>query len=129
MIFLEFLALKDKGKDMGFRYAWNGLKVVIQRERNFKIHLLAAIFVVIISFILKLSLIQWSIIILVIGLVLVSEMFNSAIELLIDYIKPEVNSNAKMIKDMAAGGVLVAAFISIIIASLVLLPEILNRFF
>lgn len=68
--------------------------------------------------------IEWAIVTIVIGIVLISEIFNSVIEQTIDHVKPEIHPTAKIIKDMAAAGVLVAAMIAIIIGILIFLPKI-----
>lgn len=117
------LDLKGKKGFIGFSYAWNGLKIII-KERNFQIHLIATLLVIGAGLSLKLNVTEWAIVILVIGMVLISEMFNSVIEQTIDHVKPEVHPTAKLIKDMSAGAVLVASIIAIIIGVLIFLPKI-----
>ncbi|WP_170138771.1 diacylglycerol kinase family protein [Oceanobacillus chungangensis] len=118
--------MKDKQKKIGFSYAWNGILETIKTESNFRFHLIATSFVVICSFILQISLFEWAIILLTIGLVLVAEITNSAIEAIIDYVRPEIHPAAKVIKDAAAGSVLIAALISIIIGCIIFIPKILD---
>jgi diacylglycerol kinase len=121
------LDLKDKKGYIGFSYAWNGFMEVI-KERNFRIHLVAALFVIVVGLYVELVLIEWALIILVIGIVLISEMFNSVIEQMIDYIKPEIHPTAKLIKDIAAGGVLVSSIIAVIIGLIIFLPKFAHIF-
>lgn len=116
--------MNDKDKRIGFTFAWNGIKDVIRSERNFRIHLLAFLIVLCISFSLKLSTIEWSIILLVCALVLVTEIINSAIEILTDYLFTEKHKTAKSIKDISAGAVLVSAIFAIIIGLLIFIPKI-----
>src|SRR5699024_7735890 len=97
-------------------------------ESNFKIHLTISIIIVIINIILQLSATEWAIILLTIGSVLIAETFNTAMERMIDYLKPEIHPQAKIIKDVAAGGVLVAAIISVIIGLIIYTPKILAFF-
>lgn len=116
--------MNGKRKGIGLPFAWNGLKKVIINERNFRIHLIAALFVIIASFYFKITYIEWVIILLVIALVLVTEIINSALESFIDYMKPEIHPQAKIIKDMAAGSVLVAAIFALAIGAIIFIPKL-----
>lgn len=119
----------DKRKwSIGLSYAWNGLKEVTKSERNYRIHLVAAILVITGGFIFKLNSIEWAIIMLTIGLVLVTEITNTAVEKMIDYVKPDIHPLAKSIKDNAAGAVLLAAIISIIVGMIIFLPKFYESF-
>lgn len=118
--------MKGTKHSIGFKYAINGIKEVIKQERNFRIHLVMAIFVILFSFLIGLNMVEWAVILLVIGIVLAMEIINSAIERIIDYIKPEIHPQAKLIKDMAAGGVLVAAFLAVVIAGVIFIPKIIE---
>ncbi len=118
------LELKDKKPVIGFSYAWQGIRFVIKSERNFRIHLVAAILVFIAGWILQISLMEWIIIVILIGMVLITEMLNTVVEQMIDYIKPEMHPAAKQIKDIAAGAVLIAAMVAAIIGCLVFIPKI-----
>lgn len=120
---------KQKKKSIGFSYALAGLAEVIKSERNFQIHIVAAVLVCMLGFIVELSKVEWMIILLVIGIVLVAETTNSAIEMLIDYLRPEIHSSAKVIKDMAAGAVLLSACLAFIIGCIVFIPKLSLLFF
>lgn len=119
------LDLKDKKGYIGFSHAWNGLKIIM-KERNFRIHLIATVCVILAGLYFTLNVLEWAVIILVIGIVLISETFNSVIEQMIDYMKPEIHPTAKLIKDMSAGGVLLAAIIASIIGAIIFLPKIIQ---
>lgn len=118
--------MKDKKKKhgIGLNYAFNGLKEAFIRERNFRIHLIIAFFVIIFSLYVKLSPIEWMFIIIAIQTVLISELVNSLIERIIDYMKPEYHIQAKIIKDISAGVVLIAAIASIIIGLFIFVPKL-----
>ena len=120
--------MKDKRLPIGFRYAIAGIIYAIKNERNFRIHLLATVVVIMFSLICHLELFEWIAIIFVIGFVLVSELFNTAVELIIDYIKPEIHPVAKAIKDLAAGAVLITSIVAVIIGLIIFLPYIINLF-
>lgn len=108
-----------KKKAIGFRYAINGLKQVYKTERNFRFHLAAAGSVLTAGLVIGLTPIEWAVITLVIALVMTLEMVNSSIELILDYLAPELNPMAGLIKDIAAGAVLLASAASVIIAILI----------
>ena len=116
-----------KGK-IGFRYAIEGLIAVCESEWNFRFHLSATVVGLIPGFAFKLSPMEWTMIILVIGMVLICELINTVIEKLIDYLKPEIHPNAKFIKDAAAGAVLVSAICAAIVGCLIFLPKALTYF-
>lgn len=118
----------DKEKKIGFNYAWQGLKHVFKLELNFRIHLLIGLLVMIAGIILKLTLNEWLAVILVIGLVLVSEMFNTVVETLLDYLNPAIHPTAKIIKDISAGAVLVSALIAVIIGFIIFIPKLFDMF-
>ncbi len=120
------LALKDKKRVVGFRYAWAGLKTVVKKESNFQLHLVATMIVVAAGFFFRLSLIEWAVILLTIGLVLITEMINSVIERVMDFIQPGYDERIKEIKDIAAGVVLVTALISIVVGILIFAPKIIQ---
>jgi diacylglycerol kinase len=120
--------LKGKKRNIGFQFAWSGLRSAFKTERNFTIHIFCAGFVVLAGFLLGMNKIEWMILILTINAVLVSELFNTAIETLIDYLKPEVHPSAKFIKDVAAGAVLICVISSVIIGCLLFFPKILAFF-
>lgn len=118
------LVLKDKKRLIGFKFAWRGLVEVFKEERNFKVHVTITLLVIITGFCVKLSTLEWTIILLVISHVLVAEVFNSVIERVIDYIKPDIHPLARSIKDIAAGSVLIATMFAIVIGAIILLPKI-----
>ncbi len=74
---------------------------------------------------LNLSLIEWAILALTIGFVLVTEMLNTVAEMAMDYATPEFNPQVKIVKDIAAGAVLIAALTSVIVGLLILGPPLL----
>jgi undecaprenol kinase/diacylglycerol kinase (ATP) len=111
-----------------FKYAFNGLLVLIKEEHNARIHLFATIGVLIAGFTLKISTIEWFAVIFTCGFVLVTEIINSAIENLADFISPEKDERIKKIKDLSAAAVLVSAITALLIGLIIFIPEILNLF-
>ncbi|WP_296360661.1 diacylglycerol kinase family protein [Virgibacillus sp.] len=118
------LELKDKKRLVGFSFAWQGIQFVVKNERNFRVHLCAAIVVILAGIILNINITEWSIILLLIGNVFITEMLNTVAERIIDYVKPDVHPAAKQIKDVAAGAVLIAATIAVIIGCFIFIPKV-----
>lgn len=120
------MALKDYKKRASiiksFGYALNGIVVVVKSERNIKIHLFAATIVIILAAFLKINRYDWLILLLIITIVISLELVNSAIEAVVNLCSPEIHPLAKKAKDVAAGAVLVAAIISVLVGALLFLP-------
>ena len=108
-----------------FFYAFKGL-VFSLKQRNMKIIFSCAILAVFTAFFFKVNANDWCILLICIGLVMSLEMMNSAIEGIVDFISPEQNEKAGRIKDLAAGAVLIASIISLIIGILILGKYVLN---
>ncbi|MFM9909994.1 MAG: diacylglycerol kinase family protein [Chitinophagaceae bacterium] len=106
-----------------FRFAFNGIISFLQKEHNAWIHLLATIVVIVLGLTSKLSSGEWVAILLAVALVWMSEMFNTCIEKLIDFIAVDKHPSLKFIKDVAAGAVLVCAITSIVIALIIFIPH------
>lgn len=109
-----------------FKYAFNGLKILLKEEHNARVHLLAAILVVILSILLHISSVEWLAIVLSIGFVIALEIINSAIENIADFISPQKDERIKKIKDLAAAGVLTAAFSAVFIALIIFVPKLID---
>lgn len=112
-----------------FRFAFSGLWYALRTQRNTRIHLTITAAVVVLGLFLELSYVQWAVVTLTIGFVLVSEMLNTVAETLVDLISPGYHPLAKIVKDVTAGSVLLAAIVSIVVGLLVLGPPLWERFF
>lgn len=119
----KVLSIKRLRKSFG--YAFKGIDDVIEHEPNMKIHVVVAILVVIMAFILKVSTIEWIILVLLIGAVLAAETINTTIENLVDMYTKEYDEKAKIVKDTAAGTVLILAITSAIIGLIIFIPKII----
>lgn len=109
-----------------FACAARGAGLVLLKERNFRIHLLATAVVLILAWLGQVE--AWAFIALMLccALVLCAECMNTAIELLCDRLAPEKHPAIRDVKDIAAGGVLICAAFSIVVACVVFLrPEVL----
>lgn len=98
-----------------FNAAIEGILYTFKSERNMKIHYFLAVAVLIISLFFDLTKVEMLLLTFAISLVVISEMFNTAIEKTIDMITEEYNPLAKIAKDVAAGGVLIATLNSVVV--------------
>lgn len=108
-----------------FTYAFKGLTYTFRTQLNFKVHCIAALIVILLGIYFKLSKSEWMWISLMIALVLVVELMNTAIEILVDLISPQQHPKAGAIKDIAAAAVLIVAFLSIAIGLFIFVPKII----
>ena len=107
-----------------FSHAFHGLYVFYKTTRNLKIHLLISAVVLILGFYFSISIYEWLALILSIIFVLVSEAFNTAIEIDINLTSPEYHPYARDTKDVAAGAVLIASFGAFIVGLIIFVPKI-----
>ncbi|HIA35462.1 MAG TPA: diacylglycerol kinase family protein [Flavobacteriales bacterium] len=113
-----------KGRIKSFNNASRGIIQLFKRQQNARLQLLALVIVAGLGFIAKLTSNEWSIILLAIGLVLMAEALNTAIEYLADEVTQEYNEKIKLIKDISAGAVLITAIISVIIGCIIFVPKL-----
>ncbi|WP_051962591.1 diacylglycerol kinase family protein [Mesoaciditoga lauensis] len=99
-----------------FEYAFQGLAYVLKRERNMKIHFAAALGAIIFSVAVGIDAENMLWIFLAIALVMITEILNTFFEELLDFVNPQYSEAVKHMKDMAAGGVLMAAIFAIVVA-------------
>lgn len=120
--------MKNKNLINSFKYAFTGIKGAFKTERNMKIHFSVMLLVIISGILFKISITEWLICISCFALVIGAEMFNTAIEKVVDLASPEKNELAKLAKDVSAGGVLIFAIGSAIIGALIFIPKIIYVF-
>lgn len=107
-----------------FKYAFNGLIILLKEEPNSRIHFFIALLTVFISFYLKITALEWLVILICIGWVFSMELLNTSIENLADFSSKEKHSLIKKAKDLAAAAVLISAITSIVIAFIIYIPRI-----
>lgn len=110
-----------------FGYAWKGIRCCVGKEQNLSFHLIATVLVVIAGWQLGITRTEWAILLLCIGMVIAAELFNTAIEKLVDLVSPGRHPLAGQVKDIAAGAVLVCAATAAIIGLIIFVPY-LTRF-
>lgn len=123
---IKELKLDKKRLTNSFKYAFEGILQAYVGEQNLKIHTVIAILVIIFGFILKISYTEWLVCLVLIGLVLMAEFFNTSIEYLVDLASPEIHPLAKATKDTASAGVLMMAIISAIIGLIIFVPKLIS---
>lgn len=111
-----------------FGYAWNGIRSCVAREQNLAVHMLATLLVIIAGLVFDITRMEWIAVILCIGLVIAAELFNTAIERMVDLMSPQRKPAAGLIKDIAAGAVLVCAVASVAVAMLIFIPRMVHIF-
>jgi len=111
-----------------FGYAFKGIAYATSSQLNFRIHLFATAIALLLGYFLKITVGEWQWVVLSITLVLVTEIFNTMIETLVDLVSPGYNEKAGRIKDMAAGAVVIAATFAVITGLIVFLPKLLLLF-
>ncbi len=107
-----------------FYFAGSGLIYALKSQRNMRIHLTIFLLVLLICRWLKISSVEWAIIIFVAGLVFITELLNTALETTVDLEIQEYNKQAGIVKDLAASAVLVASVVSVIIGIIILGPKV-----
>lgn len=111
-----------------FGFALDGIKYALDEDQNIKIHLIAAIFVIILSILFDVTAFEMGILGVMILLVIAAEMINTAIENMVDLITKEYHIEAKRAKDVAAGMVLVISVGAAIVGILIFTPYFINFF-
>jgi diacylglycerol kinase (ATP) len=114
-----------KARLKSFVYAWEGIVSFFRKEHNAQIHLAATVLVLVLSVTLGIN--KWEAIAVVfsIAFVWITEMINTAIEKTIDFISIEKHPQIKLVKDIAAGAVLIASIAAVIVGCFVFIPKLI----
>lgn len=94
---------------ISFSHAIDGLRYLLHHEHNFRIHVAAALCACVLAAWLRFSLVEWTVLVALIGLVMLAEAFNTSIERTIDCVVKHYDRDAKIAKDTAAAGVMLMA--------------------
>ena len=119
------LHIDNKRLINSFKYAFEGIKQAYIGEQNMRIHFFMATLVIVFGFFLKISYIEWLVCLLLIGLVIMAEFINTAVEYVVDLASPKVHPLAKAAKDTASAGVLMMAIISACIGLIIFVPKLI----
>lgn len=112
-----------------FKCAIAGIIYSVKTGRNLIIQVCFALFAIVLGIFLKISKIEWAIIIFTILFVIFAEILNTAVETVVDLVTEEYNEKAKIAKDVAAGAVLISAINSVAMGLIIFLDKILEIVF
>jgi diacylglycerol kinase len=108
-----------------FGYAFSGFTKAFKNEPNFRIHVMAAVLSLVAAYFLNFAAYEWLILVFAIILVIILELVNTAIETVVDMVSPKYSLKAKVVKDVSAAAVMVAAFMAVLVGIILFLPKIL----
>lgn len=109
-----------------FRYAFAGLFYVVRSQRNFRIHLAAALVAAALALALGFTPVEWAVLATIITLVMTLEMVNTVVEAAVDLASPAYHPLAKIAKDVAAGAVLLTAIGAVVVGLFLFVPHLLG---
>ena len=118
--------MSELGLLRSFRHAFRGLGLVLVRERNARIHLVAAVAALVLAVWLGLDRAETALVVATIALVWAAELFNTALERLLDLVHPDHSERVRAIKDMSAAAVLVTALGALAVAGLLFVPRLID---
>jgi diacylglycerol kinase (ATP) len=102
-----------------FKYAFKGIDYLLRHENNFRFHMLAAVFTIALGLSVGLTTSEWLVIIIMIGLVLMAEASNTALEKFLDVLHPEIHPTVAIAKDLAAGAVLLISITAAVVGLII----------
>ncbi len=108
-----------------FGYAFKGIGYAAKSQLNFRVELITAALSVCLGLALHISVDEWQWVLLNIVLVLIAELFNTAIEVLTNLVSPGYNDLAGHVKDVSAGAVLISCFFALVSGSIIFLPKLI----
>jgi len=118
------MSIREFIKSVG--YATHGIRRVWQEEQNFRIQVFVGALVLGGMFALGLGIAEKAILTLVVAMVLVLELLNSAVERVVDMLKPRLHHYVEEIKDVTAATVLVGSIAAAVIGLMIFLPHLLS---
>lgn len=108
--------------------ALNGIALLVRTEKHFRYHLFATFLVISIGVILSIATWEWLFVASALFSVLTAEGFNTAMEKVCDEITTERKQSIQIIKDIAAGTVLISVIYSIVVGLIIFLPKMIELF-
>ena len=124
----KFVKSKVKKLSNSFKYAGNGIFSAFKSELNMQVHFCLMLLVILCGIIFEISLLEWQMCIVLFGVVIGAEIFNTAIETVVDLVMPNINEKAKLAKDLAAGAVLIIAISAAIVGLTIFVPKAIELF-
>lgn len=112
-----------------FKYSIDGLKYAYKFEQSMTIHVLMTFLVIAMGAFFRISVAEWAVALILIGIILATELINTALEAVVDLVSPDFHPLAKVAKDCASAAVFVYSVIAAIIGFIVFIPYIYNFLF
>ena len=112
-----------------FKYSIEGLDYAYKNEQSMTIHVFISIAIIVMGLFFKITSIEWLIVFVIIGVVMGTELLNTAIEAVVDLVSPEKHPLAKIAKDTASAAVFVYSMIALVAGLIVFLPKIIDMIF
>ncbi len=110
-----------------FKFAIQGIRFIVANERNMKVHLFFALVALACAALFRITPIEFIFVVFAIALVLITEAANTAFELLLDFVHgDEFHPDVKLLKDIVAGGVFIAAANAFIIGIIIFIPRFID---
>jgi len=109
-----------------FKEAGRGIGYVFKHEQNFRLQFVLAILVVLVGWLLKLSKAEWIVVLLLICLIMILEFLNSAVEKFADILRPRLDPQVQLVKEIMAGVVLLASLLAVLIGVIIFYPHIVD---
>ena len=113
-----------KNRWRSIRTAWQGLTFTLRTEPNARIHAAVGGLVLLLAALFQIARWEWALLLVMIGMVWAAEIFNTALEVLVDYVSPDQKEFAKVCKDLSAAGVLITALTAAAVGVLIFLPPL-----
>ena len=114
----------QQGVGRSFEHAYRGMISAVRTQRNMRFHVAVAVLVLVASLLVGVSKLELAILVLTILLVFVTEMFNTAMEFVVDMVTSEYHPLAKLAKDVSAGAVLVSSVGAVLVGYLILADDL-----
>ncbi|MDC1465338.1 diacylglycerol kinase family protein [Polaribacter sp.] len=113
-----------RGRLRSLKFAFKGAWLLLTTEDSIKAQFFMAVMVTVMGFFFDISNVEWMLQFLAIGIVLVAEALNTAVEKMADFVHPDFHIKIGFIKDIAAGAPTFAGIISLILAGFIYIPKI-----
>lgn len=114
--------IKIKRLLKSFKYAARGLFKTFKEEQNLQVQTTLALIVILMGWYFEIERLEWCFLLVVIGVVILMEIANSAVERITDVLKPRINTYVKEIKDIMAAAVMLASILAVIMGLIIFWP-------
>ncbi|QYZ68412.1 diacylglycerol kinase [Neotabrizicola shimadae] len=112
--------MKNRPFHQRLAFALTGIATAWRRERSLRVQSAVAVVALLALVLLRASALWWAVVVLAIAIVITAELFNSALEALIDHLHPDQHPEVGALKDMAAAAVLVSSIGAAVVGALFL---------